>query len=128
MLRLLPDTLDEYVGMARPILIQIARDRSTITYGELMQRMDGCPGRGYIGDVLEKIAEIERVAERPKLTAVVIRSDTGMVGGGFFGLQGTPSNLLRTSPEEYQDSQLSVADQRYWEQELEGLYLYWRSH
>jgi hypothetical protein len=126
--RLRPETLNEYVKIARPILVQIARDRSTITYGKLMQRMGGRPGRGYIAEVLEEIAETERAAERPKLTAVVVRSDTGMVGGGFFGLQDTPSNLLRTSPDEWQDSRLSTADRRYWEQELERLYRYWQTH
>ena len=126
MQRLLPETLALYVGLARPILIETARKGAKIKYGELIGRMDG-PGRGYIAEVLESIADYEQAANRPKLTSVVVRSDTEAVGGGFFGLKGTPANLLRTTPGELQSAWLSEADLGYWLKELNAAYEYWKS-
>ncbi len=126
--RLRPENLAANVSIARPILIRVAQQRGTITYGELMNLMRGQPGRGYIGEVLGRIAELEQEADRPKLTAVVVRTDTGTVSGGFFGLPGTPSNLLRSSPEEWQNHWLSAADRDYWQRQLTFLYQYWQSH
>jgi len=88
--------------------------------------MGGHPGMSYIGEVLDRIVELEREAGRPKLSAVVVRVDTGMVSGGFFRLPGTPSKLLRTSPEEWRNPRLSVADRDYWQQQLTRLYQCWQ--
>ncbi len=120
--RLRPATLVRCINMATPILIETAKASGTITYYELMGRMGGSPGRGYIGEVLETIADTEREAHRPKLTAVVVTEPTGAVSGGFFGLKDTPAPLKRTTPEEWQDNRLSKADRRYWQEQLEILY------
>lgn len=119
--KLLPETLAAYVERARSILIEVAKEKRTITYGELMSRLGG-PGRGYIGEVVGRISEIEYQNRHPKLSAVVVTAATGMVGGGFFGLPGTPGNVRRSTREELQDCSLSAADKEYWQQELRRVY------
>ena len=125
MTRLWADTLDEYVQRARPILIEIARQRTLITYDELMRRLGGGPGRGYIGEVIGRISEIEHRERRPMLSAVVVRTDTEMVGGGFFGVPGIPETVRRSTPEEWQNPRLSGAEYQYWRSEVDRLYNYW---
>ena len=46
-----PETLRKYVRLARPILIERAREGATITYLELMNLMGG-PGLEYMGEVV----------------------------------------------------------------------------
>ena len=123
-----PDTLRSYVERARPILIEIARQETVITYGELLDRMGGGPGRRYIGEVIGQISEEEMATGHPKLSAVVVRSDSRRVGGGFFGLPDTPQAIIRSSPEEWQDPFLSAADYEYWQDQLQEVYRYWREH
>ena len=123
--RLSPDILGKCIAMARPILVEIAKKKTTITYKELMDRMGGSPGRGYVGEVVGRISEIEWKAGRPKLSAVVVRSDTGMVGGGFFGLPGTAGSIRRSTGD-WQNPKLSKPEQRYWRDELAKVYDHWR--
>lgn len=125
--RLLPETLKAYVERARPILIEVAKRQRRINYTDLMRRLGG-PGRAYIGEVVGGISETEYRNERPKLSAVVVNATTGMVGGGFFGLPGTPENVRRSTRDEWQDFKLSKADQEYWRGELGKVYDYWREH
>jgi hypothetical protein len=82
----------------------------------------------YIGEVLDRIVDLERDVDRLKLSAVVIRADTRMVGGGFFRLRDTPIELLRTSPEEWRNPRLSAADWNYWQKQLNYVYKRWQSH
>jgi len=115
------------VKLARPILIRVAKKGGCITYKDLLICMEGHPGMSYIGEVLDRIDELEGEARRPALSAVVVRVDTGMVSGGFFRLLNTPSNLLRTSPEEWRDYRLSAADRNYWQKQLACVHKYWQS-
>jgi hypothetical protein len=128
MRRLLPETLERYVERARPILIEVARQRTVITYNELINKLGGGPGRGYVGEVIGQITEIEQQAGRPKLCAVVVRGDTKMVSGGFFWFPDTPEAIRRSTPEEFQNPRLSVADQEYWQGQLQEVYHYWQGH
>jgi len=120
-----PETLQDYVRRAQPILVGVARNGELITYDNLMRRLGG-PGRGYIAEVLDEVSTIEYNNQRPKLSAVVVRTDTRMVGGGFLGLPGTPSNVRRQ--DNWQDPRLSQAEQIYWRGELERVYRYWQEH
>ena len=126
--RLSPNKLAANVDIAHPILIRKAKEGGRITYKGLLTCMGGHPGRRYIGEVLNRIAELEREASHPKLTAVVVSVDTGTVSGGFFGLHGTPKILLRTKPEEFKNERLSAADQNYWQKQLNCVYEHWQSH
>ncbi len=121
-------TLTEYVETARPILIEVARRGTLITYGELLSRLGGGPGRRYIGEVVGRISEIELQAGHPKLSAVVVRSDTMMVSGGFFGLPDTPQAIRRSTRAQWQNPYLSEADIRYWQSQLQEVYQYWQQY
>jgi len=126
--KLLPETLAAYLERAQPILVEVARQGTVITYDELNDRLGGGPGRGYIGEVIGRVTEIEQEESRPKVSAVVVRSDTRMVGGGFFGFPDTPGAVRRSTPQEFQNPRLSHADQEYWRVQLQEVYRYWREH
>ncbi len=119
-----PQKMEAYVKQARKILLDVARKRRTITYQELMDRMGGKPGKGYIGQVVGRVSEIDFEQRGIKLSALVARDDTKTVGGGFFGLPGTPVSIKRTTPQELEDSHLSEADKKYWQSEKEKVYRY----
>jgi len=125
--RLSSDQLDDYADKARLILIETAKRRTLITYDTLMYKLNCGPGRDLCGDIVRKVSEIELAEGRPKLSAVVIRSDTRMVGGGFFGLPNTPDSIKRSSWEEWRNPQLSMEEQDYWHSELQKVYEYWHS-
>ena len=124
--RLKPDQLDDYADKARLILIETAKRQTLITYDTLMYKLNCGPGRKLCGDIVRKVSEIELSKGRPKLSAVVIRSDTRMVGGGFFGLADTPDAIKRSRWEEWKNPQLSTEEQEYWHSELRKVYDYWR--
>ena len=75
---------------------------------------------------MRKVTGIELAEGRPKLSAVVIRSDTRMVGGGFFGIEDTPDSIRRSKWEEWSNPMLSTEEQEYWHIELQKVYDYWR--
>ena len=124
--RLKPDQLDDYAGKARLILIDVAKRQTLITYDTLMYKLNYGPGRNICGDIVRKVTEIELAEGRPKLSAVVIRSDTRMVGGGFFGIEDTPNSIRRSKWEEWSNPMLSTEEQEYWHIELQKVYDYWR--
>jgi hypothetical protein len=117
--------LEEYSEKARVILTRIAKQRTLITYDLVMHELGCGPGRKICGAIVRRVSEIELAEGRPKLSAVVIRSDTRMVGSGFFGLPGTPDSVKRFKSEEWQNPQLSLAEQEYWHDELKKVYEYW---
>lgn len=125
-MRLSRGTLERYKERALPVLIQVAKERGVISYGELTRRLGG-PGRAYIGEVVGEISEDELRAGRGRLSAVVVRSDTGMVSGGFFGLPKTPAELERKAGE-WQNAQLTEEERSYWQDERDRLYTYWQEH
>jgi hypothetical protein len=74
---------------------------------------------------VRKVSEIKLAEGIPKLSAVVIRSDTKMVGGGFFGLPNTPDSIKRSKWEEWHNPLLNLEEQEYWNDELRKVYYYW---
>ena len=121
--RLSPKVLEECVQMAIPILKEVAREgpEARITYGDLMKKMNGRPGRGYIGEVVGKISEIEWEKRQLKPSALAVHSGTGMVSGGFFGLPGTPANVLR-GQDRWPDPNLTLAEEEYWRSEFKKVH------
>ncbi|HEX3149658.1 MAG TPA: hypothetical protein VHR66_16400 [Gemmataceae bacterium] len=69
-------------------LIQAAKARKTITYGELGQAadlsLDTDDAMKSLGFWLDEIADAEVAAGRPLLPIVVVRGDSNMPGGGLF--------------------------------------------
>jgi hypothetical protein len=122
---LMPHELREYSEKAHPMLIGIAKRRTLITYDSLMYKLGCGPGREYSGEVVRKISEEELQAGHPKLSAVVVRGDTKMVGGGFFGLPQTPELVRRSSLAQWRNPELSLQEQEYWHNELGKVYDYW---
>ena len=122
---LMPHELREYSEKARLILIGVAKRRTLITYDSLMYKLGSGPGREYSGEVVRRISEDELQAEHPKLSAVVVRSDTKMVGGGFFGLPETPESVRRSSLVQWRNPELNIEEQEYWHNELRKVYDHW---
>jgi hypothetical protein len=58
-------------------LVAAAKAGRLVLYGDLPG------GRGHIGSYLYRIAEMERSAGRPPLTAIVVRKQDGPPGAGF---------------------------------------------
>jgi len=69
-------------------LIQVAKARKSITYGELAQAADvsadGDDAMRVVGELLDAIADQEVTAGRPLLPIVVVSGRTNMPGGGLF--------------------------------------------
>lgn len=72
---------------ARAILVQCARDRQTITYGELAERIRAARiephSYGMVG-LLTEIAREDTAAGRPVLVTLVVRQSDGLPGPGYF--------------------------------------------
>ena len=69
----------------RDLLVEVAARGETITYDQLRSQL------GLTGDIvpaLRTLSEEEDDAGRGLLTAVVVRSDTGHPGNGWFRLAG----------------------------------------
>src|SRR5258707_3928306 len=92
-----PDYLrEDVVGM----IIEAAKQKQTITYGEIMRECRiprGQPVRNgkAIGAVVGLISEWTWGNWRIYLSAIVVHQNTGYPGGGFFGLPGIPSRFAR---------------------------------
>lgn len=98
-------------------LIEVARQRDTITYGEIAPlvglTMVRPPDRGALGALLDEVDRAELAAGRPLLCAIVVRRDRGLPGRGFF----RNARLLGFDPES--------ADAAFWRAELERVHDWW---
>jgi hypothetical protein len=119
----------------RQKLIEVAKCQETITYGELMEEF-GIP-RGHrkpgigIGYVVGTISEHEHDRGRPLISAIVVRAHSeraicpnGAPGGGFFGLPGIPTRLMR--PEKEWNKPLTNEDRKFVVAEQRKVWLYWQ--
>ena len=100
-------------------LIQIARKKETITYGEIAEMMPNIPKRGNymsreVGQISGEISQYEYLHGRPLLSAVVIRGDKKTPGEGFFNMARELSKL-----------QEDMDKRSFWERELEEVYKTW---
>ena len=71
-------------------LIQVARNRQTIPYGEIAKIMGILTSGSHMaretGQILGEISEFEQLHNRPLLSAVAVRADKKLPGEGFFTL------------------------------------------
>lgn len=100
-------------------LIQIARKKETITYGEIAEMMPNIPKRGNymsreVGQLSGEISQYEHLRGRPLLSAVVVRGDKKMPGEGFFDM-GRELGMLQEGTDE----------RSFWERELDEVYDTW---
>ena len=82
--------IEAWAEAARPILMDVAREGTTITYQELWERIAATttetpPGlwRSHIGTILGTVAELNRLNEEPLMVALVVLKTTGEVSGGY---------------------------------------------
>lgn len=122
----------------RKKLIEVAKKRETITYGELMKEFGiprGHPKPGIgIGCVVGEISDYEYSNGRPLLSAIVVRANSGTgicplghPGGGFFGLDGIPVHLERPASV-YSNPTLTTDEQEFVKEAQERVWGYWRTH
>jgi len=71
---------------AREAMIGVARRGVTITYSELLAAIGHPDGLDDLARLLREISLEEDAAGRGLLTAVVVRSASGLPGNGFFQL------------------------------------------
>jgi len=100
-------------------LIQAARNKQPITYGEEIAKIMGLPPSGdYMGketgQILGEISEYEHLHGRPLLSAVVVKVDKKIPGEGFFGLARDLGKL-----------QEGMDERSFWERELGEVYDTW---
>jgi hypothetical protein len=88
------ENLERYAGMVRGILIEVASNMNVITYGQLHDRLGGRPGRGYLGQVLEKVSFNEDQKGLPLLSALVVKAGkTQKPGSGFWSMGFLPPSI-----------------------------------
>jgi len=71
----------------RQVLSEVARNRETITYGELVTRVSGrrmSPRSAALSELLGEVCRVEDAERGTMLGSVVVRADSGMPGGGYF--------------------------------------------
>lgn len=101
------------VKQAYDVLIETAKNRDKIYYGELMDEIG--TGRGYIGPVLGGVSRLELRKGNSPLSALAIRKETDMPGNGFW------ENLLKDFGrwEEGDDREQT------WRDEVKDVYNHW---
>jgi hypothetical protein len=108
-------------------LIDIAQrmpyDRITVTYSELGQRIGLFPLSDWfhlkIAWTLGACATYASVQGLPMITALVVNSETGQPGKGFWGLEGIPVHLRKTTRiEDITPFNISGERDAFWIEEL----------
>ena len=97
----------------RDRLIEVARNRSLTTYGEL-EPIAGLPAVSIGPLVLDAISRGEASEGRPMLSAVVVNADSRNPGDGFYRLASEIGRAASPNP-----------DVAIWATELEAVYEYW---
>lgn len=97
----------------------VARRREIVHYGEIADSLGldmslDCD-RAQIGRILGDLSEFEHREGRPLISAVVVASDTGMPGKGFFSLARSLGSRIQDADELYLT-------------ELNKVWDYWSSH
>ena len=95
----------------RKELVNTAKARGTLTYGQLMKIMGISRGQ----PLFEAIAAVDRAEYArgaPGFAAIIVRKDTGFPGGGFFCDDGLPPSLQRPFSRA-SDPKLSAAEMNY---------------
>lgn len=101
-------------------LRDVARKRGTVYYSEIAPivgiDMDSPHFGTHVGRLLDDINHAEVAAQRPLLSAVVIRKDANIPGAGFFTCA---RNLMLYAGND---------DLAYWLEELRRVHDYWSQH
>ena len=103
-------------GVVRTKLIEVARRRELVTYGEVGEWIGMNPR--LVGlEVLDPINEVEHAAGRPLLSALVVLKTLCVPGLGFWAIA---EKLGRY------DGQVQAVDRAlFWAEERQRVYSYW---
>jgi hypothetical protein len=107
---------EQAVKEAEAILIEKARQRQTITYGDLVAQIQSChiETHGYaMGGLLRAVHQLDVAANRPGLATLVVRKSDGLPGPGYF------ADLGELDKNNYKD---------YWQANFDDLCAYWEKH
>ena len=77
--------MGEVLPQLREVLVEVARRRATVTYGELSLALDHAYLQQGLGPVLDVLAVDCARRGEPRLDALVVRRAGGEVGPGFDG-------------------------------------------
>ncbi|MCD6391301.1 MAG: hypothetical protein J7L92_04850 [Dehalococcoidia bacterium] len=122
-----------------PQLVERARNKKTICYGELevyneLQARFGEGVRTVIGQVVGACGEGELRNGRPPISAIVVAKDTGCPGQGFYGLSelsGTPQDIAYDTWEgkgikgEAIPIEIQIKRVKFWQQKLKEVHAFW---
>ncbi len=75
----------ECLPRVRDYLIEVAKVRETVTYGELRQELDLPYAPQGMGRFLDVLTQECRLRDEPSLAAIVVGAGTGEVGEDFEG-------------------------------------------
>lgn len=109
-------------------LLKAACERKTVSYGYLM-RLYGLTRGGSEASVVSALSELDEAEARagaPGFAAIVVRSDTGFPGGGFFCWKGIPA-AIRRPESRANDPRLSTAEKDYVKGLQERIWSFYRS-
>ncbi len=108
--------MDTQAHTVRKKLIEVAEHKGTLSYSDVA-RIAGLHVRSRaLFQILDDISTAEHAADRPLLTAVVVRKEDGMSGAGFFKL------ATRLGHHREGDDRTL-----YWAWELKRVYAEWAS-
>ena len=106
------DAWEAAKAQANALLMQVARDRGTITYAEICREVDAIELKPFSWAIMGFLNEICTEADAVHgimLASLVVRTDTGMPGNGYF------RNAARLGRD--------VSDpEGYWRSEVERIY------
>ena len=107
------DTYRTRVEQAHAALVERAKQRETIYYGELMDEIG--TDRGYIGAVVGGVSRYELRQGRPALSALVLRKNADRPSSGFY--ENLLADFDRWSPGDDREAT--------WQRELQLVYDEW---
>ena len=124
------DEWEEKVRKAYAELIRIAKvvpyNRITVTYSELGQRIGLFPLSDWfhlkIAWILYACATYAYKQGSPMITALVVNSETGQPGKGFWGIEGIPVHLKKvTKIDDITPFKISGERDKFWVEELKRI-------
>jgi len=82
-----PDEWESARGRLTNLLSEVAAARSTVTYGEVAQRVFDGRVSARSGALMDLLSDVDLTTERARgimIAALVVRADSGIPGEGYF--------------------------------------------